>query len=88
MHVSVKKRKKSKARPQYFQIGNKPAIFKSKNKQKSHSRVLQVLTAIFDEDGTRDAAVTKLNLPRSTFQMRDLHNQLSEIHNFSRFGMV
>ena len=33
------------------------------------------IIAVFDEDGTRDAAVTNLDLPRPTFRARDLHNQ-------------
>ena len=35
----------------------------------------EVIIAVFDEDGTRDAAVTNLDLPRPTFRARDLHNQ-------------
>ena len=48
---------------------------------------MYVFLLIIDEDGTRDA-VTKLDVSRPTFHMRDLHNQPSERHKFSRFGIA
>jgi len=46
-------------------------------RQRETQKQTDLIIAIFDEDGTRDAAVTKLDLPRPTFHTRDLHNKPS-----------
>jgi hypothetical protein len=45
------------------------------NEGKSYLKKPEPFIAVFDEDGTRDAAVTNLDLPHPTFHVRDLHNQ-------------